>query len=1056
MTQPRPSAPSSSAHPLKVALLLFGSGLSALVYQTAWQRELRLVFGSSTAASAAVLAIFIGGAGAGSLLFGKRSDASPRPLRMYGRLELAIAALAAVSPFAIDLARVVYRAAGGTFLLGMTLGTALRLALAALVIGAPTVLMGGTLPAAARSAESQTDTQRRAVGWLYAANTLGAVAGATLCTLLLLETLGTRRALWVAALLNAIVAGIALLVDKRLAPMTEEPAVTTNEKEGAAASPASLPPRFVLAFAALSGFLFFWLELVWYRLLGPLLGGTVYTFGVILAVVLLGIGLGGLLYPILFRKRAPSARGLALTAALEALFVAIPFALGDRLAVLALAVRPEVGAGLFHYVPGWIALTAIMAFPAALVAGVQYPLLVALLGEGRARVGSHLGTVGAHNTLGAMVGSLAGGFFLVPWLGALGSMRAVVFGLLAMAAGAAFFAFRVPALRRMIAAPVSAVLAFAAILSPGPSAVLRHTPIGAGRVDRVLLDTPAFTRSWIEDAKRAILWQTEGREGSVAIDGTDGIAMVVNGKIDGNARGDASTQVMGGLLGALLHPDPKHAMVIGFGTGSSAGWLGKVPAIERVDVAELEPSMLEIGRRCAPVNEDVLSNPKVRVLLGDAREILPTVPAQYDVVFSEPSNPYRAGVASLFTQEYYRAVRGRLKQGGLFLQWVQIYEIDEGTLRTIYATLASEFPAVETWYLGWSDLVLVASEAPLVHDPDLLRTKLAAEPYRRALLNAWRTEGIEGLFAHYVAGPPFARTLADVPGALFNTDDRNRVEFGFARAVGNFGSVSTFFEPVRRRKEDRPTLKSGTLDFVRVAEDRAAQVTGDGSDPAMPEHLTPDAEVRVQALVNYAAGNLEGALAKWAFQEQAPIGPVETTLVAEGLAWKGDDAVLPLLDRHARDFPIEADVIRARYEYAKGRRAEAVKLLERAFTAYRHDPWPSTVVMNRAMDLARELGQSAPADARRLFTALDTPFSVLVLESTRRNVRVDLSEVLPEENACVAAFAALEPHPPWDERMLGLRRDCYARFMHPLAAEASRATERRAACVGWRGWLTCL
>ncbi|MDI1436151.1 fused MFS/spermidine synthase [Polyangium sorediatum] len=1054
MTQPRPSPPSSSAHPLKVALLLFGSGLSALVYQTAWQRELRLVFGSSTAASAAVLAIFIGGAGAGSLLFGKRSDASPRPLRLYGRLELAIAALAAVSPFAIDLARIVYRAAGGTFLLGMTLGTALRLALAALVIGAPTVLMGGTLPSAARSAESQTDTQRRAVGWLYAANTLGAVAGATLCTLLLLETLGTRGALWVAALLNAIVAGLALLVDQRLAPMTEEP--TSKADENAAESKANMPPRFVLVFAALSGFLFFWLELVWYRLLGPLLGGTVYTFGVILAVVLLGIGLGGLLYPLLFRKRAPSARGLALTAALEALFVAVPFALGDRLAVLALAVRPEAGAGLFHYVPGWIALTAIMAFPAALVAGVQYPLLVALLGEGRTRVGSHLGTVGAHNTLGAMVGSLAGGFLLVPSLGALGSMRVVVFGLLAMAAGAAFFAFRVPALRRMIAAPLSAALAFAAILTPGPSAVLRHTPIGAGRVDRVLLDTPAFTRAWIEDVKRLIIWQTEGRESSVAIDGTDGIAMVVNGKIDGNARGDASTQVMGGLLGALLHPDPKHAMVIGFGTGSSAGWLGKVPAMERVDVAELEPSMLEIGRRCAPVNEDVLSNPKVRVLLGDAREILPTVPARYDVVFSEPSNPYRAGVASLFTQEYYRAVRGRLKEGGLFLQWVQIYEIDVDTLRTIYATLASVFPAVETWYLGWSDLVLVASEAPLVHDTDLLRTKLAAEPYRRALLNAWRTEGIEGLFAHYVAGPPFARAIADVPGAVYNTDDRNRVEFGFARAVGNFGSVSTFFEPVRHRKEDRPKLKSGNLDFVRVAEDRAAQVAGDGSDPAMPEHLTPEAEVRVQALVNYAAGNLEGALAKWGFQEQAPVGPVETTLVAEGLAWKADDAVLPLLERHARDFPIEADVIRARYEYAKGRRAEAVKLLEGAFAAYRRDPWPSTAVMNRAMDLTRELGQSAPADARRLFAALDTPFSVLVLESTRRSLRVDLSEVLPEENACVAAFAIFEPHPPWDERMLGLRRDCYARFMHPLAAEASRATERRAACVGWRGWLTCL
>lgn len=1052
MTNPKPMSP--SARPLTVATLLFGSGLAALVYQTAWQRELRLVFGSSTAASAAVLAIFIGGAGVGSIVFGRRADEAPRPLRLYARLELAIALLAAASPFAIDVARFVYRKAGGTFGLGMTLGTTLRLLLAALVIGAPTVLMGGTLPAAARSAESPKDTQRRTVGWLYAANTLGAVAGASLCTLLLLEALGTRRALWVAAAANATIALIGLAVDQDLAPM---PAENKADVEASPEGPRSIPPRFVLAFAALSGFSFFWLELVWYRLLGPLLGGTVYTFGVILAVVLLGIGLGGLSYGLFFRKKAPSARALAFTAALEAFFVAIPFAFGDRLAVLALAVRPEQGLGLFHYVPGWLAIISIMTFPASFVAGAQYPLLVALLGEGRARIGSHLGTVGAHNTLGAMVGSLLGGFVLVPMLGAVGSMRAGCLLLLVMAAGAGTFAFKTPATRRMIAAPLFAAFALGLALTPGPSAVLRHTPIGAGRVDRVILDTPAFTRAWIEDVKRTIIWQTEGRESSVAIDGTDGIAMVVNGKIDGNARGDASTQVMGGVLGALLHPDPKHAMVIGFGTGSSAGWLGKVPGIERVDVAELEPSMLEIGRRCAPVNEDVLKNPKVNVLIGDAREILPTVPAQYDVVFSEPSNPYRAGVASLFTREYYRAARGRLKEGGLFLQWVQVYEIDVETLRTIYATLASEFPAVETWYLGWSDLVLVASEKPLAHDADKLRQKLTQETYRRALLSAWRTEGIEGLFAHFVAGPEFARALADVPGALFNTDDRNRVEFGFARQVGNFGSASTFFEGVRKRKEDRPTLANGaTLDWVRVAEDRAAQVAGDGADPAVPEHLTPEAEVRVQALINYAAGNIDGATTKWAFQEQAPVGPVETTLVAEGLAWKGDDAVLPLLERHARDFPIEADVIRARYEYVKGRRAEAISLLERAFLAYRTDPWPSTILMGRALDLAREIGQSAPKDAERLFRAVELPFSVLVLESSRRTLRVDLAEVLPEENACIAAFAAMEPHPPWDDRILGLRRDCYAKFRHPLAAEASRATEARNACQGRWAWVTCL
>lgn len=1054
MTKPAHAPPSPFAQPGRIALLLYGSGLSALVYQIAWQREFRLVFGSSTAGSAAVLAIFIGGTGAGSLLFGKKADASPRPLRLYSTLEFAIAALAAVSPFLLDLSRAVYRALGGSFGLGMTLGTVLRLVLAALVLGAPTVLMGGTLPAAARCAESPSDPGRRAVGLLYAANTLGAVVGATASTLVLLESLGTRRALWLAALLNALVALAARAIDRRLPEAAPEPPAPLAEQSATN----HLPPAFVLAFAALSGFLFFWLELVWYRLLGPLLGGSVYTFGVILAVVLLGIGTGGLLYGALGRRFPPSPRGLALTAALEALFVGLPFAAGDRIALLALALRPEPGAGFSHYVPGWLAVSALVALPAAIVAGAQYPLLVGLLGQGRRAVGSHLGNVGAANTLGAMAGSLLGGFVLVPFVGATGSLRAVCFGLLAMAAAAGYFAFVTKTeRRRFIAAPVIGILAAAVALAPGPSAALRHSPIGAGRVDKAILGTPAFARAWLQDVRRTIGWQSEGRESSVALDETDGLAMVVNGKIDGNARGDASTQVMGGLLGAILHPDPKSAMVIGFGTGSSAGWLGRVPSIERVDVAELERSMLTIGDQCSPVNEDVLKNPRVRVLLGDAREILLTIPSRYDVIFSEPSNPYRAGVASLFTREYYEAARSRLQERGLFLQWVQVYEIDAETVRTIYATLASVFPSVETWYLGWSDLVLVGSMAPPTYDPQALGDKLAGEPYRRAQLQAWRTEGVEGLFAHYLAPPAFARQIADAPGQTINTDDRNRVEFGFARHVGAASTVSSLFEPVRKNQQDRPALVPGaSLDFGRVVEERLAQIAGEGAEPEIPEGLDPEREVRAQALVNYAPGNIEGAIAKWQFQEAAPVGPVERALVAEGLAGKGDEAALPLIERHARDFPIEADVFRARYAFAKDQREEAVALLERAFVAYQRDPWPSQLVMARALNLARDLGQSAPRDAERLFRATSAPFSVKVLEAARRMLRVDLARVLPEQNACVAAFAVLEPHVPWDEALLKERAECYARWKHPRAAEAAKDVERFAKCVGPRAWALCL
>jgi hypothetical protein len=513
---------------------------------------------------------------------------------------------------------------------------------------------------------------------------------------------------------------------------------------------------------------------------------------------------------------------------------------------------------------------------------------------------------------------------------------------------------------------------------------------------------------------------------------------------------------MGGLLGALLHPDPRRGLVIGLGTGSSAGWLGAVPSIERVDVAELEPAMRAVGERCAPVNHDALANPKLRVLYGDAREILLTLPSRYDVIFSEPSNPYRAGVASLFTKEYYEAARSRLEAEGVFLQWVQAYEIEAGTLRTLYATLASVFPSVETWYLGWNDLVLVGSAAPPRRDAAALRARLQEEPYRSALSVSWRTEGLEGLLAHYIAGPAFARAIADAPGQAVNTDDRNRVEFGFARQLGSAQSASGFFGTLRQRKDDRPALLHDDVDDARVLDERIMQIAGDGAEPVIPDGLSPDQEVRAQAAIHYAAGNIDGALAKWRFQERAPTSPTELALIAEGLAQPGDDGALPVIERLSRTHPIEGKAILARWRLRKGERAAAAALLSEALVALRRDPWPSPAVMGRAVALAQEIARDGGPEARAMFDALAAPFSVLTLESTRKMALLAVAGALPEDDLCVRAWQAMEPHVPWDRDLLDSRRACYSRWGHPLAAEAARDLERFDACTGLRGWLLCL
>src|SRR5947199_6718206 len=447
---------------VSVASLLFCSGACALIYQTVWMRQFRLTFGASTLATAAVLSIFMGGLGVGSALLGKRADAHPQPLRLYGNLEVSLAATCALSQLLLWLVARIYFGVGGSVTLGVFIATVLRLLLATLVLGLPTLLMGGTLPAAARAVESNDDDGRRRVALLYGVNTLGAVMGTLLSTFFMLEVFGNRRTLLVAVLVNLLV-GIA-------ARSLGRAASSEQRAEGTYVPPAARrPPPVVLAAAALVGFAFLMMELVWYRMLAPLLGGTTFTFGLILAVALLGIGLGGAAYAFWSGNRQATRAGFALTCSLEAVAVAIPFALGDRIAVLANLIRAIGAEGFGGYLFGWTIVTVVVVFPAAVIAGIQFPLLISLLGSGRDDVGHQVGLAYAWNTAGAIAGSLAGGFGLLPLLTAPGTWRLVVVLL---------------ALTSIVFARRHAIVAAAAIaltFTLAPTAAWRHSGIGAGR-----------------------------------------------------------------------------------------------------------------------------------------------------------------------------------------------------------------------------------------------------------------------------------------------------------------------------------------------------------------------------------------------------------------------------------------------------------------------------------------------------------------------------------------------------------------------------------------------
>lgn len=985
-----------------VALFLFGSGLCALIYQTTWLREFRLIFGASTAATAAVLGVFMAGLGFGGLLFGRIVEKRAKPLAFYAWLELFIALSAALSPLLIFYVRKFYIDLGGTAALGMLNGTLLRLGMAAIILGPSTLLMGGTLPAAARAVVTPADVSRRRLGVLYGVNTLGAVTGALLGTFYAFEHFGNRFTLWGATALNVIVALGAFLLARSLPKLEPRDIADESEEEDGPV----VSRVFVWIAAGLVGFAFFLMEMVWYRLLGPLVGGSTFSFSLILASALLGIGLGGVTYAWSNLKRSASLRMFALTCAAEALFIAIPYAMGDRIAVATMLLRPLGTLGFYGHVSAWSAICFIVIFPAAFISGIQFPLLVALLGKGRRGIGVQTGAAYAWNTIGALLGSLAGGFGLIPMLSAPGVWKLVVIILSAVAIVA--LCLRSDEQMRWARALVplgAAILAPVLVLtSLGPTAFWRHSPIGIGRLKLYDVGYNEL-RNAVQNLRRHIISDVDGVESGVGIQNADGLSFIVNGKSDGNSRSDAGTQVMSGLIGAALHPNPRQAMVVGLGTGSTAGWLAAVPTIERVDVAELEPVVLDVARLCAPANHHALENPKVHVTIGDGRELLLTSRSTYDVIVSEPSNPYRAGTASLFTQEFYESVKNRLNSGGIFLQWVQTYGVDDQTIETFYRTLGSVFPNIESWQPQPGDLLLAASMDPIQYDVGKLRERLSSDPFKEALLDAWRAVGPEGFFAHYVGNQKMTKALQDLGNGPLNTDDRTIIEFSFARSVDTPTGfqIAGLQNSAHAAHLDRPTLNNESeIDWDHVEEAR---------DPSTPRNSPIKSLLRLE-------------------------------ISAATLAAQGNKEVATAIDQIGTVVPSDADAIRAMLNWKQGNVKEAAEALVRFFQVAHQDPWPDRALTGNALALAEEIVHSSqsPEIAAAIYDVLSTPLCLWNGEYAREVRIISIAEAADGNrfgDRTVRALNALEPSIVWNRQFLETRKNAYAAVQDPRAIQAA-------------------
>ncbi len=1019
-----------------VGLLLLVSGACSLIFQTVWFREFRLVFGASTLASSAVLAIFMGGLGLGNAVLGRLADRTAKPLQLYAKLEFLISLLCAISPLLIVAVRAVYIAIGGQETLGAWGATLFRLIGAVLVIGVPTFLMGGTLPAAARAATTDDDTNRKTIGYLYGLNTVGAVIGVVVSTFFLLELVGTRGTLWIACVLNLLNSMIAWQVGRNSSPVVVES--TATEPTGLTGQllrePVvySVPPMLIYAAAAIMGCAFFLMELVWYRMLAPILGGSTFTFGLILAVALSGIGIGGACYPLLFRRRQPTLYSFILTLALEAIAIGIPILLGDQLAILALALRDLAVFGFAGSVLGWSTIALVVVFPAAILSGVQFPVLIALLGQADKHVGKELGQAFGWNTIGSMVGALAGGFGLLTLLSATGVWKLVIVGLVLFAVILLIYAWPRTDLKSSILLVALLLLGGGSALQLGPTEVWRHGSIGAGRAKE--LTTRNQLIDWSNGVRRKIIWQTDGRESTVAIDTKASLNFLVNGKSDGNAVGDAGTQIMLGVLPAVLHPNATSGLVIGLGTGESAGWLASLDSIEKVDIVELEPAVTKMAESCAAFNHDVLNHPKVTLTFNDARELLQTTQKRYDIIASEPSNPYRSGVSSLYTTEFYQAASLRLNPGGLFSQWLQGYEVNSTTVGTVLKTLKSVFPHVEMWQTQGGDMVLLCSLTPFEYSLESISNQLATPNTARATQTAWKTAAPDSLLSHLIAAELYVDKVTKQEFLTVNTDDRNSLEYAFARTVGRSGGFQ--IEQIRSQATDLglrwPARLSQTIESQRINDhaigaavftSRSVDFVGDQLSPrenvwrAIQEDRTSDA-IRLWDEINEPPRD---------FTEMLLIGLV----FANGL-----DRRLPeLLQEIALVSPADADALACIVAIQGNDPQRATLALGQFFQRMLKTPVVSEPLFNRCLLIAKVVAKQQPQFAAEMYAALSQPFCLHYADQMRIDALIEIADLLgPRE--VVDAMLPLEPYPIWTQSMLFLRRDAYRQLNLPLAPQA--------------------
>ncbi len=415
---------------------------------------------------------------------------------------------------------------------------------------------------------------------------------------------------------------------------------------------------------------------------------------------------------------------------------------------------------------------------------------------------------------------------------------------------------------------------------------------------------------------------------------------------------------------------------------------------------------------------------------------------KYDVILSEPSNPYRAGVASLYTQEFYRAVRDRLAPGGIFVQWVQAYEVDALTVNTVLATARSEFKHVEIWQTIPSDLQLVCSQQPIAYSAAELRKRIAEPMLAEAIRVAWNVNDLEGFLARFLASREFVDQLVEPGIYVPNTDDRNFLEYGFAKTVGsNTGySGSRVRLAAIEAGNHRPPVEGDAIDWGLVEKRRTEFNWLYNGELLTADSAKPELRMLNQAYIKFANEDYRGALDAWSELPPGELGDFDRLVRARAHAELGEVECLELLAPIETRYPTESAAIVVVYYWKRKDAAQAGATLAVVFERLAVDPWIIAPLVKPTIGLITQIADADAPTRQRLFAALAKPFAGYRFEHQRKLARLMIAEELGQE-AVLEALAELEPNPPWQEELLKLRAETYAAAKHPLAEKSRRDWE---------------